>query len=146
MKIFFRFYFISQYSHLQDDGILELTIEQQKELCLTIPCRVELFHSNVCAGVEKSWPKRMFGQDDFRSLGQKQRLQIKNDMERKAVLLYNKYVDENYLAKRLQNQTNLALAPYLELNYRKNLFQRIEALGKSSKGSNFIDNHHRDNV
>lgn len=83
----------------------------------------------------------MFGKSDFLSLRQEQQQQINDDMQRKAVMLYNKYVDEDYLAKRLQNQTNRTLAPCLELNYRKNLFQRIEALGKSSTDSHFSDNN-----
>lgn len=82
----------------------------------------------------------MFGQENFRSLRQEQQQQINNDMERKAVMLYEKYVDEKYLAKRIKNQTNRALAPYLELSYHKNLFQRIEALGKSSMRTDSNDN------
>lgn len=122
-----RFIILSIYSQLQDDGFLDLTVEQQKELCLTIPCRVELFHSNICVGVERSWPKKMFGQKDFQSLRPDQKQQIHDKMVRHGVFLYSKNVDENALSKRLQKQTNIALAPYLGLNYRKNRFQRMKS-------------------
>lgn len=50
-------------------------------------------------------------------------------MERNAVYLYNKYVDEERLKKRRKNRTNRALAPYYEERYLRNCFNRIKALG-----------------
>lgn len=61
-------------------------------------------------------------------------------MQRLGVMLYNKYVDEKVLAKRLQKRTDVTLAPYLELNYRKNLYQRMEALGTPAVDSDINDN------
>lgn len=82
----------------------------------------------------------MFGENDFQSLRPEQKQRINDGMQRHGVMLYNKYVDENVLAQRQQNQTNVTLAPYLELNYRKNLFQRMEALGKPAMNSDINDN------
>lgn len=137
----FRYLFLNLLSILhQDDGLLDLTIEQRKELCLKVPCKVELFHSNICVGIEKYWPKQMYGQDDFRLLTPEQKQRINKNMERHGVKQYNENIDEKALAKRVADQRNITLAPYLELNYRKNLFQRIEACGKSPMVSDVNDN------
>lgn len=50
-------------------------------------------------------------------------------MERNAVYLYNRYVDENRLKKRRKNHSNRALAPYYEERYLRNCYNRIKALG-----------------
>lgn len=95
-----------------------------------VPCRVELGHANVCKGVELSWPKRMFDKANFSDLNAKEKQIIRRDMERKAVLLHQTYVDGKRLAARCRERTRRALAPYSEWRYRKNLFERITALGK----------------
>lgn len=69
-----------------------------------------------------------------------QKQQINDKMQRHGVTLYNKYVDENALAEAVKNRTNATLAPYLELNYRKNLFQRMKALGKPAMDTEINDN------
>lgn len=108
----------------------DLTEEEQIELCLKVPCKVELFHSNVCKGVEKGWPKRMFNKATFDRLNPKEKRCIYRSMVKKAMFLYETYVDEKRLADRCRRRTSRALAPYYELQYRKNLFERINALGK----------------
>lgn len=61
-------------------------------------------------------------------------------MERNAVYLYNKYVDEERLKKRRKNRTNRALAPYYEERYLRNCFNRIKALGDAEHdGLNMSD-------
>lgn len=124
----------------QDTDAPDLTNEQRIELCLTVPCKVELFHSNVCNGVEKSWPKRMFKKANFQLLNPKEQRCIYRDMERKAVSLHNLYVDETRLAARRQRRTSRALAPFYELIYRKNLFLRIKALDEPEAGYDAIIN------
>lgn len=104
---------------------------------------MDLGHSNVCVGVEKNWPNQMFGQKDFQSLRPEQKQQINDEMQRSGAKLYKKYVNENALAERLKERTNDTLAPFLELNYRKNLFQRMAALGTSAMD---IDIDVNDNV
>lgn len=128
----------SPFLSFQNIDFPDLTIDQQKKLCLTVQCRVELFHSNVCNGVEKGWPKRMFKKPDFQALGPKEKRCIYRDMERKAVFLYNKYVDEDRLAKRRRRRTNNTLAPILELIYRRNRFLRLKALGEPEPGYDAI--------
>lgn len=62
--------------------------------------------------------------------------QKKNDasivkkMERKAMSLYNKYFNEERLANKRQRRTSRALAPDYEVIYRKNLFERVKAVGE----------------
>lgn len=124
----------------QDIDFPDLTTEQRIELCKKVPCKVELFHSNVCHGVEKGWPKRMFKKDNFRMLNPKEQRCIWRDMERKAVFLYGTYVDEKRLADRRRRRTTRALAPHYELIYRKNLFLRIKALGEPAPGNDEIIN------
>lgn len=50
-------------------------------------------------------------------------------MSRDGVKLYNKYVDENRLKRRREQQTNLALAQYYQERFLRNRFIRIRALG-----------------
>lgn len=50
-------------------------------------------------------------------------------MERDAVKLHNKYVDEDRLKKRCLRRTNKEMASYYSLRYYKNRFERIKALG-----------------
>lgn len=109
-----------------------------KDLCLNVPCEVMLNHSNVCYGVERSWPKRMFDQPDFKKLQPIQQTKIYADMERKAVLLYNKYVNKERLDKRRRKRTNRTLAPYYEEMYRRNHYNRIKELGEPDQANNTI--------
>lgn len=97
-----------------------------------MPCRVELGHSNVCFGVEKSWPKRIFGKTDLKLLNEKEKTKMYAHMERKATKLYEKYVDKERLEKRRERRSIRALAPYYEEIYRRNLFKRIKALGETT--------------
>lgn len=115
---------------LQTIDFPEFTETELKELC-SVPCRVELFHSNVCHGVEKSWPKRMYNRQEFKDLNPWQKRRLYQKMIRNAVYLYNRYVDENRLKERRKNRTNRALAPYYEERYLRNCFNRIKALGDS---------------
>ncbi|XP_055317705.1 dual specificity protein kinase splB-like [Sitodiplosis mosellana] len=127
---------LGELNHAQLDALLDdddvdlpkLTENERIDLCLTVPCRVELGRSNVCTGVERSWPKRMFGIPNFNDLEPKQKRCIYRDMERKALLLYNTYVDENRLKERVRRRTANAHAPYWEQRYRKHRFLRIKAL------------------
>lgn len=91
---------------------------------------MELGRSNVCIGVQKSWPKRMFKKQNFDDLEPKEQRCIIRDMERKAVLLHNKYVDEERMKQRCRRRTKNTLAWYYEKRYRKNLFMRVKALGE----------------
>lgn len=105
------------------------TESELREIALTYPCRVELFHSNVCHGVEKSWPKLLFKKDTYSELLPHQKRTIQREMERQAVDLYKTYVDENRLKRRRKRQTNRALAAYYDERYLFNLFTRIRRLG-----------------
>lgn len=80
--------------------------------------------------MEKGWPKRMFKKATFDELNPKEKRCIYRNMVKKAVFLYETYVDEERLANRCRRRTSRALAPYYELQYRKNLFERIKAIGK----------------
>lgn len=100
-----------------------------KELALKFPCRVELFHSNICYGVEKSWPKRLFGRSNFQDLLPHQKRMLTRQMARDGVKLYNKYVDENQLKRRQKQQTNHTLAEYNEVRFLRNRYNRIRVLG-----------------
>lgn len=80
----------------------------------------------------------MFKKANFTALRPKEKKQIYADMERKAVLLYNKYVSEERLAKRRQNRTNRALAPFYEEFYRRNYFNRVKALGERDRSNDII--------
>lgn len=72
----------------------------------------------------------MFGKETFDSLEPKEQRCIYRDMERKAVMLHNKYVDEERMANRRRRRTSRALAPFYEAIYRQNLFERIKAAGE----------------
>lgn len=113
----------------QKSDFPEFTESELREIALTYPCRVELFHSNVCHGVEKSWPKLLFKKETYSELLPHQKRTIQREMERQAVNLYKTYVDENRLKRRLKRQTNRALAAYYEERYLFNLFTRIRRLG-----------------
>lgn len=108
--------------------------EDRKRLCLKVPCRVELGHSNVCFGVEKSWPKRIFkdGKEDFKSLNQREKDKIYAHMEKKATKLHEIYVSKERLEKRRQSRSNRALFPFYEEIYRRNLYMRLEALSETT--------------
>lgn len=96
---------------------------------------MELARSNVCTGVERSWPKRMFGKPTFNDLNPKEKRCIYRDMQRKGVALYGKYVDENRLKKRCRYRTACTLAPYREVRYLKHQFMRIKALGEKGNSA-----------
>lgn len=113
----------------QKSDFPEFTESELREIALTFPCRVELFHSNVCHGVEKSWPKLLFKKDTYSELLPHQKRTIQREMERHAVDLYKTYVDENRLKRRRKRQTNRALAAYYDERYLFNLFTRIRRLG-----------------
>lgn len=76
----------------------------------------------------------MFNKDNFQLLNPKEQRCIYRDMQRKAVLLHNTYVDAKRLADRRRRRTNRALAPYYELIYRKELFLQIKALDEPAPG------------
>lgn len=118
-----------KYFKFQSVDFPDFTETELKELSRKVPCRVELFHSNVCYGVEKSWPKRQYNRPKFKDLAPWQKQRIHHKMEQNAVYLYNRYVDAERLKKRQKNRTNRALAPYYEERYLRNLFNRIKALG-----------------
>ncbi|XP_031618059.1 putative uncharacterized protein DDB_G0267716 [Contarinia nasturtii] len=117
---------------LDDDEAqdLKITETEQMELCEKVPCRVELFHSNVCYGVEKSWPKFLFKKDKLDDLSDEQRRIMYCKMVKYGVKLYKKYVDKDRLETRRKIRTNFALAPYLEEYRLKKCFNRIKALGE----------------
>lgn len=117
----------------QDIDFPEFTETELKELSLKFPCRVELFHSNVCHGVERSWPHRIFRRSKFHDLLPRQKRILVRTMIRDAVKLYNEYVDEDRLKKRRRKQTNRALASYYEERYLRNRFNRIKALGDTER-------------
>lgn len=98
---------------------------------------MELGRSNVCTGVERGWPKRMFSKPNFNDLEPKEKRCIYRTMERKAVFLYNRYVDVNRLKQRCRRRTTNALAYYYEERYRKQLFKRIKALGEQGNSANY---------
>lgn len=101
------------------------------ELCRKVPCRVELGRSNVCMGVERSWPKRIFQKDTFAELRPKEKRSIYRLMEKKAVFLDNKYVDKERLKERVRRRTTNALAYYWEERYLKHRYLRLKALGET---------------
>lgn len=113
----------------QETDFPEFTESELRELALTFPCRVELFHSNVCYGVEKNWPKHFFRKENYNDLLPHQKQKLQREMERKGVRLYRRYVDENRLERRRKNRTNQTLAAYYEERYIFNLFTRIRKLG-----------------
>lgn len=100
-------------------------------LCKHVPCRVELFHSNVCHGVENSWPKKHFGKPNFQSLKEKEQDYIRRKMEQLGVRLHQKYVNPIRLRKRCLKRTFRALAERYELKYQKNCFEKLKALERS---------------
>lgn len=95
---------------------------------MNLRCRVELFHSNVCYGVEQSWPKKAYNKPNFESLSSKQRQAIWRKMERDAVKLHEKYVSEERLAKRRLRRTQRALAVPYEIRYRRNCYEYLKSL------------------
>lgn len=97
-------------------------------LCKHVPCRVELFHSNVCFGVENSWPKKHFGKPNFNSLEEEEQDYIRRKMEQEGVRLHEKYVNSTRLEKRRLKRTFRALAERYELKYQKNCFEKLKAL------------------
>lgn len=98
-------------------------------MALKFPCRVEVFHSNVCHGVERSWPSRLFRRSKFQNLLPHQKRILNRIMVRDAVKLYNKYVDEDRLKQCQTQRRNLALAEYYQERFLRNRFHRIKALG-----------------
>lgn len=96
---------------------------------MKVACRVELFHSNVCYGVEQSWPKKAFNKPNFESLSSEQQQTILRKMERDAVKLHEKYVSEERLAKRRLRRTQRALAVPYEIRYRRNCYEYLKSLG-----------------
>lgn len=113
----------------------EFNESELKELSLKLPCRVELFHSNVCRGVEKSWPYRIFRRESFHDLLPHQKRILIRTMVRDAVKLYKKYVNEHELKARVRNQRNRTLATYFEERFLKHRYNRIRALGEISSDS-----------
>lgn len=109
-----------------------------KELAVKFPCRVELFHSNVCYGVEKSWPKRISKKSKYEDLLTHQKRKLQHMMERNAVYLYNKYVDLQRLERRRKRITNNTLSLYYTERFLRNRFQRIKSLGDAVHTSNSI--------
>lgn len=107
----------------------EFSETELKEIAMKFPCRVELFHSNVCHGVEREWPIRMFHRSTYRDLLPKQKRLLTSTMVRNAIQLYDKYVNEERLRNRRKRHTNRALAPYLQERFLKHRFNRIKALG-----------------
>lgn len=103
-----------------------------KELALKFPCRVELFHSNVCYGVERNWPKLLFGQSKYQDLRPHQKRQLIRAMEKDGVKLYNKNVNGDRLRRRRKQQTNRALAEYNEERFLRNRYIRLRALGDTA--------------
>lgn len=96
---------------------------------MKFPCRVELFHSNVCYGVERNWPRRLFGRLKFQDLWPHQKDILIRKMLKDGVKLYNRYVDEGRLRRRQRRQRNLALAEYYEERLLRYRYIRIKALG-----------------
>lgn len=107
----------------------EFTESELKAIALRFPCRVELFHSNVCHGIERSWPQRMFGRANYHELLAYQKEILTKTMIKNAVKLYNEFVNEDRLKKRNKRQTYNTLCPYYEERYLKHRFYRIKALG-----------------
>lgn len=91
------------------------------EMARKFPCHVELFHSNVCYTVEKQWPKRMFKKQTYSELLPHQKHKLQIEMERKGVLLYKKYVNEDCLKRQSESSTNGALEYYEERIQSKSL-------------------------
>lgn len=118
--------------NLQVDEVFPKFDEKDlKNLCKQVPCRVELFHSNVCFGVEKSWPKKQFGKPNFKSLKEEEQDYIRRKMEKEGVRLHQKYVNPIRLEKRRRKRTFRALAERYELKYQKNCFEKLKALERS---------------
>lgn len=113
----------------QDIDFPDFSEAELKEMALKFPSRVELFHSNVCYGVERSWPYRLFGRSKFQDLLPHQKHTLIRTMLRDGVKLYDKYVDNDRLQRRRQQQRNLALAEYYQERFLRNRFIRIKALG-----------------
>lgn len=116
------------FSFPQDIDFPDFSESELKEMALKFPCRVELFHSNVCYGVERCWPQRLFGQSKFKDLLPQQKCILIRTMLRDAVKLYDKYVDKERLRRRRLQQTNRTLAEYYQERYLRNRFVRIRAL------------------
>lgn len=112
----------------QDIDFPDFTEAELKEQALKFQCRVELFHSNVCYGVEQSWPKRLFGRPSYQDLLPHQKSKLIRQMSRNGMKLYRKYVNEDRLKRRLQLQTNRTLAEYNEERYLRNRYKRLRAL------------------
>lgn len=110
-----------------------LTDEEKIDLCLKVPCRVELGRSNVCTGVERGWPKRIFKKDTFEELRPKEKQSIYRLMEKKAVHLDSRYVNDERLKERVRRRTTNALAPFWEERYLKHRYLRIKALGETQR-------------
>lgn len=91
------------------------------EMARKMPCRVELFHSNVCYIVEKQWPKRMFKKETYSELLPHQKHKLQLEMERKGVLLYKQYVNENYLRRQRESSANGVLEYCEDQNQSKSL-------------------------
>lgn len=124
---------------LQEDDFPEdfpCTDDDYIELCEKVPCRIELYSSNVCTAFERKFKsktmlQKWFGKTHIKQLEPKERRAIDRKMEKHAIRFYNKHVDADRLKKRLLNQKEQALAYYYEVKYRKNVFQRFKAMQNS---------------
>lgn len=121
-----------------------ITKNEQIELCKQFECRIELFHSNVCYGVEKSWPRKYFEVADFKSLPSRQQKQIRRTMEKNAGSLYNKYVDPERTKKRIKRRNANVFVPFWEERRCRLRFERIKKTVKSEQNqvNNSIDRSH----
>lgn len=77
----------------------------------------------------------MFKQSDYQRLRPIEQREICRMMERKAVLLYNLYVDKERLEKRREARTFRALAVHHELRYRKRFYKFLQELADPQTGS-----------
>lgn len=88
--------------------------------------------------MEQSWPKHLFGKANYSDLSSNEKRDLNSLMEKKAVFLYNKYVDKNRLERRRRAHTNRALAEYYEERYLFNMFNRIRKLGDADSNKSTI--------
>lgn len=120
---------------LQEIDNPPITEDERIKLCQKFDCKVELFHSNVCNGVEKSWPKKYFDVDDFKSLSKRKQKQLHHTMTVHAVELYNKYVDPERTKRHMKRKKAEVLAPYWEERRLRHRFERIKKIGENEMDS-----------
>lgn len=108
-----------------------------KKLCLTVPCKVEVFRGNICHKAERKWPAFLYGAQnkDFKKLTKEQQDRIYRKLEEEGVKKYNRCVDIERVKKNCEKEKNIAMAPFWQARFFKHRYNRIMALADSPESN-----------